>query len=54
LSVYGLAGPVGRRRKAEPPVHVTVVLTTGECVVLPSQTALAKAMGQVARLLAHW
>ena len=54
MSLYGLAGPVGRRRKPEPPVHVTVVLATGEAVVLPSHTAIARAMGQVARLLAHW
>jgi hypothetical protein len=54
LSLYGLAGPVGRRRRPDPPVHVTVVLATGEAVVLPSSTAIARAMGQVARLLAHW
>jgi hypothetical protein len=54
LSLYGLAGPVGRRRKPDPPVHVTVVLATGEAVVLPSSSSLSRAMGQVARLLAHW
>jgi len=48
---------IGRRRKAEPPVVVTVVLGSGNEVVeivLASDSALARAMGQLAGLLGHW
>lgn len=51
--LYALEERVGRRRKPEPPVVVTVVLTTGEEVVLPADSALARAIGQVAGLLGH-
>jgi hypothetical protein len=50
---YALDAPVGRRRRPDPPVVVTVVLSSGEEVAL-DESALARAMGQVARLLAHW
>ena len=53
-SLYALAGRVGRRRKPDPPVVVTVVLDSGEEVTVPADSPLARAMGQVAALLAHW
>ena len=52
--MYALAGRIGRRRKPDPPVVVTVVLISGEQVVVPGDSALARAMGQVATVLAHW
>jgi len=52
--MYALAGRAGRRRKPEPPVVVTVVLDSGAEVVVPSDSPLARAMGLVAGLLAHW
>ena len=54
MGLYGLAGRVGRRRKPEPVVVVTLVVGTGETVELPAESALARAIGQVAGLLAHW
>jgi hypothetical protein len=45
---------VGRHRKPEPPVRVTVVTRDGHEEVLPADSSLARAMGQVAALLAHW
>ena len=48
---------IGRRRKPEAPVVVTVVLRSGGGtvqVVLPSDSALTRAMGQLAGLLGHW
>lgn len=51
---HALAGRPGRRRKPDPPVVVTVVLRSGEELVVPVDSALARAMGQVAGLLAHW
>jgi hypothetical protein len=53
-SLYALAGRVGRRRRPDPPVVVTVVLDSGEQVTVPADSPLARAMGQVAGLLAHW
>jgi hypothetical protein len=50
---YALATP-GRRRKPDPPVVVTIVLDSGEETVLAAGSALTRAMGQVAALLAHW
>ena len=44
----------GRHRRPDPPVRVTVVLRDGREEVLPEESALSRAMGQVARLLAHW
>lgn len=44
----------GRRRKPEPEAAVTVVLASGEQVVLPSDSALARAIAQVSALLAYW
>lgn len=52
--LYALTGRIGRRRKPEPPVVVTVVLASGESAVVPDGSPLGKAMGEVARLLAHW
>jgi len=49
-----LLGRVGRRRRPEPAVVVTVVLSTGEAFVVPADSALARSIGQVAGLLAHW
>jgi len=48
---------VGRRRKPESPVVVTVVLRSDDGtveVVLASDEALTRAMGQLAGLLGHW
>ncbi|HEX7189302.1 MAG TPA: hypothetical protein VF423_13850 [Actinomycetes bacterium] len=45
---------MGRRRRPDPPVVVTVVLDSGEQVTVPADSPLARAMGQVAGLLAHW
>lgn len=52
MGLYGLAARVGRRRRAVPAV-VTVVVA-GEPVVLPADSALARAMSEVAAVLAHW
>ena len=46
--------PAGRHRRPDPPVRVTVVLTDGHEEVLPAGSAIARSMGQVAALLAHW
>ncbi len=48
------ASLVGRHRRPDPPVRVTVVLSDGHEEVLPADSALARAIGQVAALLAHW
>jgi len=45
---------VGRRRKPDPPVVVTIVLESGESVQVPAGSPIGKAMGEVARALAHW
>ncbi|MEO7980806.1 MAG: hypothetical protein ABI807_07950 [Sporichthyaceae bacterium] len=45
---------VGRHRRPDPPVRVTVVLRDGRENVLPTDSAISRAMGQVAALLAHW
>ncbi len=52
----GLALLVGRGRhlRPDPPVRVTVVVAGGHEEVLPADSSLARAMGQVAALLAHW
>ena len=44
----------GRHRRPDPPVRVTVVLRDGHEEVLPAESAIARSMGQVAALLAHW
>ena len=44
----------GRHRRPDPPVRVTVVVKDGHEEVLPGDSALSRAMGQVAALLAHW
>lgn len=51
---YGLAEPQGRRRKPDPPVVVTVVVRTGESRVLEPDSALGRAIGQLAAVLARW
>ena len=48
------AGLVGRPRRPDPPVRVTVVTADGHEEVLPADSAIARSMGQVATLLAHW
>lgn len=54
-ALYALTGGrVGRRRKPDPPMVVTVVLESGEAVDVPAGSPLGKAMGEVARALAHW
>lgn len=53
MSLYGLDAAGGRRRKPDPPVVVTVVVD-GEPVELPPDGPLTRAIGQLARLLAHW
>jgi hypothetical protein len=54
-ALYALTGGrVGRRRKPDPPVVVTVVLESGESVQIPAGSPIGKAMGEVARALAHW
>jgi hypothetical protein len=45
---------VGRHRRPDPQVRVTVVLSDGNETVLPADSAIARSMGQVAALLAHW
>lgn len=54
MRLYGLVERAGRRRKPDPPVVVTVVVASGETVELAPDSSLARAMGQVAGLLAHW
>jgi hypothetical protein len=57
LGLAQLAGrclPAGRHRRPDPPVRVTVVLRDGHEEVLPAGSAIARSMGQVAALLAHW
>ena len=54
-ALYALTGGrVGRRRRPEPLVAVTIVLASGETVAVPGDTPIGKAMAEVARLLAHW
>jgi len=54
-TLYALTGGrVGRRRKPDPPVAVTLVLQSGEAVEVPPGSPLGKAIGEVARALAHW
>ena len=54
-ALYALTGGrVGRRRKPDPPAVVTVVLASGESVEVPAGSPIGKAMGEVARALAHW
>ena len=54
VDVHALLERVGRRRRLRPAVVVTVVLSSGEEVAVPPDSALARSMGQVAGLLAHW
>lgn len=49
----GPGGAVGRRRRT-PPATVTVVLATGDQVTMAHDAPLARAMGALAALLAHW
>ena len=52
-----LTDRIGRRRKPEPPVVVTVVVRSGDAnleVVLPPDSALTRAIGQLAGLLGNW
>jgi hypothetical protein len=44
----------GRHRRPDPPVQVTLVLAGGQEVVVPPASALARSIGQIAALLAHW
>ena len=53
-AAYGLDERVGRRRKPDPPVQVRLVVGAGETVELDPASALARAIGQLAGLLAHW
>ena len=54
-ALYALTGGrIGRRRRPDPPVAVTVVLQSGEVVEVPAGSPIGKAMGEVARALAHW
>jgi hypothetical protein len=46
-------GPIGRHRRVEP-VVVTLVLASGEQLTVPADSAMARAMGQVAAILAQW
>ena len=53
-ALYALTGGrVGRRRKPDPPAIVTVVLQSGEAVEVPAGSPIGKAIGEVARALAH-
>jgi hypothetical protein len=47
-------GRAGRHRRPDPPLRVTVVVQDGHEEVLPQDSAIARSMGQVAALLAHW
>jgi hypothetical protein len=48
------SSPAGRHRRPDPPAQVTIVLRDGREIHVPPDCALARSMGQVAALLAHW
>jgi len=52
--LIGLPGRIGRHRRPEPPVTVTLVLSDGSEISVPSDTPLSRSMGALAGLLAHW
>lgn len=53
---YGgiLAPDRGRHRRPEPVRNVHVVLADGRELTLPEDSSLARSIGQIAALLAHW
>jgi hypothetical protein len=50
----GLPGRIGRHRRPDPPVQVTLVLSDGSEIVVPPDTPLSRSIGAMAALLAHW
>ena len=52
ISAWGLEPLPGRRRRLEAAVVVHLVFSDQSEVVLPGDSALARSIGQVARLLA--
>jgi hypothetical protein len=50
----GLPGRIGRHRRPDPAVQVTLVLTDGAEIAVPTDTPLSRSMGALAALLAHW
>jgi hypothetical protein len=49
-----LTARAGRHRRPDPPAQVTLVLRDGREIDVPPESALARSMGRVADLLAHW
>ena len=50
----GLPGRIGRHRRPDPPVKVTLVLSDGSEIAVPPDTPLSRSIGALAALLAHW
>jgi hypothetical protein len=50
----GLPGRIGRHRRPDPPVRVTLVLADGSEIAVPPGTPLSRSIGALATLLAHW
>ena len=50
----GLPGRIGRHRRPDPPVKVTLVLSDGSEIAVPPDTPLARSIGALAAVLAHW
>jgi hypothetical protein len=50
----GLPGRIGRHRRPDPPVKVTLVLSDGSEIHVPVDTPLSRSMGALAALVAHW
>ena len=50
----GLPGRIGRHRRPDPPVKVTLVLSDGSEIDVPPDTPLSRSIGALAAVLAHW
>jgi hypothetical protein len=50
----GLPGRIGRHRRPDPPVRVTLVLADGSEIAVPPGTPLSRSIGALATLLAPW
>jgi hypothetical protein len=50
----GLPGRIGRHRRPDPPVKVTLVLSDGSEIPVPPDTPLSRSIGALAAVLAHW
>ena len=53
-SLPGLPGRGGKHRRPDLPVQVTLVLADGTEVAVPPESPLARSIGQLAALVAHW